>query len=107
MLVECFGIDIYGYWLEGGWLYVECGGWVLDYLLWLCVGFDFIVLDLVEFVFVIMLCFVLGVMLYGVLVVSVYEVVVYGMNMVGGMLNFGEGGEYFSCYGIIWVSWIK
>ena len=106
-LVERFGTDIHGHWLEGGRLHVECGGWALDYLSRLRAGPDPIALDLVEPASAITPRLASGAMSHGALVASAHEAVAHGTNMVGGMSNSGEGGEHLSRYGTIRASRIK
>ncbi|MEM1345345.1 MAG: glutamate synthase-related protein, partial [Pseudomonadota bacterium] len=106
-LIERFGEDIQGHWLEGGDLRIEATGWAEDYLSRLRAAPERIELSQVEPASAITPRLASGAMSHGALVATAHEAVAHGTNMVGGMSNSGEGGEHLSRYGTIRASRIK
>ncbi len=106
-LVERFGSDIKGHWLEGGALSMDVCGAAEDYLSRIRPAADGLPLDAVQPASEITPRLASGAMSHGALVASAHEAVAHGTNMVGGMSNCGEGGEHFSRYGTIRSSRIK
>ncbi|MEM6486942.1 MAG: glutamate synthase-related protein [Pseudomonadota bacterium] len=106
-LIERFGADIHGHWLEAGGLRIEAVGWAEDYLSRLRPAPERIELSAVEPASAITPRLASGAMSHGALVATAHEAVAHGTNMVGGMSNSGEGGEHISRYGTIRASRIK
>ncbi|MEM6971227.1 MAG: glutamate synthase-related protein [Pseudomonadota bacterium] len=106
-LVERFGADITGHWVEAGGLRIDGTGWAEDYLSRLRPAPERIELKEVEPASAITPRLASGAMSHGALVATAHEAVAHGTNMVGGMSNSGEGGEHLSRYGTIRASRIK
>lgn len=106
-LVERFGADIKGHWLEAGALRIEAGGAADDYLSRITSAPEALPLEQVQPASQITGRLASGAMSHGALVASAHEAVAHGTNMVGGMSNSGEGGEHISRYGTIRASRIK
>ncbi|MDS7595815.1 glutamate synthase-related protein [Agrobacterium tumefaciens] len=106
-LVDRFGQDIAGHWLEGGALAVQAKGEALAYLQLIRTAPDSIPLGSVQKASEITATLASGAMSHGALVAAAHEAVAHGTNMVGGMSNSGEGGEHISRYGTIRASRIK
>ncbi|MEM1036948.1 MAG: glutamate synthase-related protein [Pseudomonadota bacterium] len=106
-LVERFGKDVKGHWLESGALHVEVTGWAEDYLSRIRPALDPVDVSEVEPASEITPRLASGAMSHGALVATAHEAVAHGTNMAGGMSNSGEGGENISRYGTIRASRIK
>ncbi|MFT3688958.1 glutamate synthase-related protein [Paenirhodobacter sp.] len=106
-LVERFGAEVTGHWLEGGALMIEAVGQARDWLSRLRAAPEGIALDQVAPAHEITPMLASGAMSHGALVANAHEAVAHGTNMVGGMSNCGEGGEHISRYGTIRGSRIK
>ncbi|MEM9783596.1 MAG: glutamate synthase-related protein, partial [Pseudomonadota bacterium] len=106
-LIERFGDDVLGHWLEGGGLRIDAAGWAEDYLSRLRPAPERLELSQVEPASAITPRLASGAMSHGALVATAHEAVAHGTNMVGGMSNSGEGGEHLSRYGTIRASRIK
>ncbi|MEM9669054.1 MAG: glutamate synthase-related protein [Pseudomonadota bacterium] len=106
-LVERFGDDVQGHWVEGGALLVEATGWAEDYISRIRKAPDPIELSDVQPASEITPRLATGAMSHGALVARAHEAVAQGTNMVGAMSNSGEGGESFSRYGTVRASRIK
>ncbi|HAU77041.1 MAG TPA: glutamate synthase large subunit, partial [Agrobacterium sp.] len=106
-LIDRFGEDIVGHWLEGGALLVQARGEASDYLSLVRTAPASISLNAVQKASEITMTLASGAMSHGALVAAAHEAVAHGTNMVGGMSNSGEGGEHISRYGTIRASRIK
>ena len=106
-LVDRFGEDIRGHWLESGALNMEVDGAALDYISRIKSGPEAINLADVQPASEITPRLTSGAMSHGALVSIAHEAVAHGTNMVGSMSNSGEGGEHISRYGTIRASRIK
>jgi glutamate synthase (NADPH/NADH) large chain len=106
-LVDRFGEDIRGHWLESGALNMEVDGAALDYISRIKSGPEAINLADVQPASEITPRLTSGAMSHGALVSTAHEAVAHGTNMVGSMSNSGEGGEHISRYGTIRASRIK
>ncbi|WP_417264050.1 glutamate synthase-related protein [Celeribacter sp.] len=106
-LVERFGADVHGHWVETGKLHVACKGKALDYLSRIRKAPEPLDLSEVQPASEITGRLASGAMSHGALVASAHEAVAHGTNMAGGMSNSGEGGEHISRYGTIRASRIK
>lgn len=106
-LVERFGDDVSGHWVEGGALHVQSEGMAEDYLSRIRTALDPVSLDEVQPASEITPRLASGAMSHGALVASAHEAVAHGTNMAGGMSNSGEGGEHITRYGTIRGSRIK
>ncbi|MEO1475449.1 MAG: glutamate synthase-related protein, partial [Pseudomonadota bacterium] len=106
-LVERFGDDVAGHWIEGGALNIEAKGWAEDYLSRIRPAPEPIALEEVQPASEITGRLASGAMSHGALVAPAHEAVAHGTNMVGGLSNSGEGGENLSRYGTIRASRIK
>ena len=106
-LIDRFGKDIEGHWLEKGKLHIQAKGWAYDYLSRLKPCPKPLELSDVQPASEITGAMASGAMSHGALVASAHEAVAHGTNMVGGMSNSGEGGEHLSRYGTIRASRIK
>lgn len=106
-LLDRFGTDIPGHWLEGGALLVQAKGEAFTYLSLIRTAPAGIPLDAVQKASEITKTLASGAMSHGALVAAAHEAVAHGTNMVGGMSNSGEGGEHISRYGTIRASRIK
>ncbi|WP_342032990.1 glutamate synthase-related protein [Agrobacterium pusense] len=106
-LIDRFGEDIVGHWLEGGALLVQARGEASDYLSLVRTAPANISLNAVQKASEITMTLASGAMSHGALVAAAHEAVAHGTNMVGGMSNSGEGGEHISRYGTIRASRIK
>ena len=106
-LVEIFGEDITGHWLQRGALVVQASGAARAWLLRLGEAPVAIPLGSVEPAHAIARTLASGAMSHGALVATAHEAVAHGTNMAGGMSNCGEGGEHLTRYGTIRASKIK
>jgi glutamate synthase (NADPH/NADH) large chain len=106
-LLDRFGDDIEGHWLEKGKLHIQAKGWAHDYLSRLNPCPEAIDISEVQPASEITGSLASGAMSHGALVATAHEAVAHGTNMVGGMSNSGEGGEHLSRYGTIRASRIK
>lgn len=106
-LVDEFGAEISGHWLEAGKLFIECDGKCADFLNRLKPGLPKLDIKQVQPASEITPTLASGAMSHGALVASAHEAVAHGTNIVGGMSNSGEGGEHISRYGTIRASKIK
>jgi len=106
-LVERFGEDVLGHWVESGALRIQCTGMAEDYISRLRPAPDPIDVTDVVPASDITCRLASGAMSHGALVAPAHEAVAHGTNMAGGMSNSGEGGEHISRYGTIRASRIK
>ncbi|MFT4014892.1 MAG: glutamate synthase-related protein [Paracoccus sp. (in: a-proteobacteria)] len=106
-LLQRFGAEITGHWLQGAALMIEAGGQAQSWLSRLRAAPDSIPLADVQPAHQITPMLASGAMSHGALVATAHEAVAHGTNMVGGMSNCGEGGEHFTRYGTIRASRIK
>ncbi|MFE3837390.1 glutamate synthase-related protein [Pseudogemmobacter sonorensis] len=106
-LVQRFGAEILGHWLEGGALMVHAAGQARSWLGRVRPAPASIPLDQVQPAHQITPTLASGAMSHGALVATAHEAVAHGTNMVGGMSNCGEGGEHLTRYGTIRASRIK
>ncbi|WP_112310502.1 glutamate synthase-related protein [Pseudogemmobacter bohemicus] len=106
-LIQRFGPEITGHWLEGTALMIEATGEAQSWLSRLRPAPEAIALDQVQPAHQITPKLASGAMSHGALVATAHEAVAHGTNMVGGMSNCGEGGEHISRYGTIRGSKIK
>lgn len=94
-LLDRFGEDIAGHWLEGGALLVQAKGEAFTYLSLIRTAPDSIALDAVQKASEITKTLASGAMSHGALVAAAHEAVAHGTNMVGGMSNSGRAASIF------------
>ncbi|MEM8701912.1 MAG: glutamate synthase-related protein, partial [Pseudomonadota bacterium] len=106
-IVRRFRSDIYGHWLEEGYLKARAVGKAAAFLQRIRTAPDTLGLNEIQPACEITPLLASGAMSHGALVASAHEAVAHGTNMAGGMSNSGEGGEHISRYGTIRSSKIK